>query len=163
VTAILEERMATEIPQSMEQEFRQWNDGDGISLETWAECSGNYALAVGYAALFWPEFKVFGKYILHEYLPTESVTQWETESHLTPGQIEAMLNHIHLSDLHPGDERNLTADKLIFIGNRLKEIYKAKLAWLYPDRPCEVHFSIPENPDDYRGYELTFWQKIWDE
>jgi len=34
-------------------------------------------------------------------------------------------------------------DKLLLLGNVLKEVYQAKLLWQFPDRPCSVEFIYP--------------------
>jgi hypothetical protein len=51
-----------EIPESMKSELAAWNNGAGIDLESWTGCEGRFALAVGYAAIFWPEFVEFEGY-----------------------------------------------------------------------------------------------------
>jgi hypothetical protein len=43
--------------QSMESELAAWNNGAGIDLASWVGCEGRFALAVGYATVFWPEFE----------------------------------------------------------------------------------------------------------
>jgi len=42
----------------------------------------------------------------------------------------------------------------------LTDIYRAKLQWQFPDRPCSVEFYKPEHGNDLREYQLSFWQKI---
>ena len=68
------------------------------------------------------------------------------------------MNHVHIADIHHGRE-DISIDKLLVIGNVLKEIYEAKLHWQFPDRPCSVELFIPDDPDDLTGYQLSFWQK----
>jgi len=45
------------------------------------------------------------------------------------------------------------------LGNKLKEIYEAKLQWQFPDKPCVVSFYEPDDDDDLIEYQITFWQK----
>jgi hypothetical protein len=45
-----------EPPESMRAELRAWNNGNGIDLESWVGCQGNFRLAVGYTTVFWPRF-----------------------------------------------------------------------------------------------------------
>ena len=45
-----------EIPISMRAELAAWNNGNGIDLGSWTGCEGRFALAIGYASIFWPEF-----------------------------------------------------------------------------------------------------------
>jgi hypothetical protein len=49
------------------------------------------------------------------------------------------------------------------LGNRLKDIYEAKLRWQFPERSCGVKYFVPEDPDDYLEYQVTFWQKAWEQ
>ena len=41
----------------------------------------------------------------------------------------------------------------------LREMYEAKLAWQFPDKPCEVRLFLEGEQDDLFVHELTFWQK----
>jgi hypothetical protein len=50
-------------------------------------------------------------------------------------------------------------DKIILLGNRLTEIYRAKLEWKFLHHPCAVEFYIPEDPEDPIEYQLSFWSK----
>ena len=56
------------------------------------------------------------------------------------------------------DRLLLMADKLLALGKVLKEMHEARLQWQFPDRPCTVTLSIPEDAHDLGGYQLTFWQ-----
>ena len=47
-------------------------------------------------------------------------------------------------------------------GRILKEIYAAKLAWQFPGRAFCVSLYTPEDPEDLRAYEITFWQGACD-
>ena len=154
--------MPHQIPKSMTDELRAWNNGAGIPLETWAECEGNYKLAVGYAALLWPRFEAVGKYILFEGVSKENIEGFENQEGSTPKGVEWVLNHWHLADLHNHDDDNLSADKLLFVGNIVKEMWEAKLRTQFPDRPCTVEFYVPEDPEELWEYQVSFWQTAWD-
>lgn len=60
-----------DIPQSMKADLGAWNNGDGIDLEGWIDCMGNYELAVGYCTVFWPEFEYIDRYIVRGGLTRE--------------------------------------------------------------------------------------------
>lgn len=157
--------MTDDIPASMleEDNFFVWENGESIDLETWVGGEGNYGLAVGYTGLFWPEFEINGKYLLRAGYPKEQLTAWEKATDSNPQAIEAVINHVHLSDIHMDDDAGLTDDKMIFLGNKLKEIYEAKLSWQFPDRPCVVSFEVREEGGDMEEYQITFWQKAWED
>lgn len=69
------------------------------------------------------------------------------------------MNHLHIADIHHYGCEDLTRDKVMILGNILKEIYSAKLAWQFPDKPCFVEFYPPDDENDLTGYQISFWQK----
>jgi len=143
----------------MKSELAEWNGGNGIDLESWISCSGSYRLAVGYAEYFWPEFEVVEGYIVRVGTTGAAIRQWEENGCSDRRAIEATINHMHLIDINYQDHENLSEDLLTRLGTVLTEIYKAKLHWQFPDRPCSVSFSLPEDRQQFDGYEITFWQK----
>jgi hypothetical protein len=144
-------------PESMKAELAAWNNGAGIDLESWIGCEGRFSLAVGYASIFWPAFTLVEGYILPQGVSEDSLRAWE-QGGRSRQSIEWVINHVHIADIHYGRE-DISIDKLLVIGNVLKEIYEAKLHWQFPDRPCSVELFIPDDPDDLTGYQLSFWQK----
>lgn len=141
----------------MRSELGEWNGGQGVSLKTWTSASGSFRLAVGYAEYFWPEFQYVKGYILRVGTMAESIHKWNDADN--PSQsVEALLNHFHLIDINYPDYENLSADLLMRLGGILKEIHEAKLRWQFPDIPCRVSFYVPEDPEDFDSYQLTFWQ-----
>jgi hypothetical protein len=150
-----------DVPASMRAELQRWNNGDGIDLESWISCEGSFRLAVGYSTTFWPRFESRGQYILRAGATEESIRSFETQPNSSPASVEAVLNHLHLKDIQQAFCEDVSSDKLIFLGNVLKEIYEAKLAWQFPDSACEVDLFFPDDRDDLWGYQITFWQKKW--
>lgn len=144
-------------PESMKAELAAWNNGAGIDLESWIGCEGRFSLAVGYASIFWPAFTLIEGYILPQGVSEGSLRSWE-QGGRSRQSIECLINHVHIADIHYGGE-DISIDKLLVIGNVLKEIYEAKLQWQFPDRPCTVELFIPNDPDDLTEYQLSFWQK----
>jgi hypothetical protein len=127
-------------------------------LEHWIDCNGSYSLAVGYSTVFWPTFVLFEDYILRKGCGEDSVRSWEKQCNGDKRAVEAVLNHIHIADIHQ-DRKDLSIEKIMFLGRTLKEIWEAKLKWQFPDRPCEVHFIEPDNREDWVDFQLSFWQK----
>ena len=146
-------------PQSMHEELGAWNNGTGVDLETWISCVGNYKLAVGYLALFWPEFTEHEGYIFHKGFSENALRSFEASKDTTRQSIEWVMNHIHIADIHCGDHEGATQDKIILLGRTLKEMYALKLASQFPYSPCTVDFYEPEDKDDLQNYQLSFWQK----
>ncbi|QPC91923.1 hypothetical protein [Mesorhizobium sp. INR15] len=145
-----------DVPESMKAELATWNHGAGISLEGWISCMGGFSLAVGYSTVFWPGFVAFERYILLEGFSKESLRGFERGPGATRQSVEAVMNHLHLADIH-GFHDGIAADKLIFLGTVLRQIYQAKLQWQFPDRRFVVELFIPET-NDIEDYQLSFWQ-----
>lgn len=148
-----------ETPESMKSELAAWNNGDGISLESWIGCEGRFSLAVGHATVFWPEFVLFDGYILQKGFSETSLRGFERRENSTRKSVEWVMNHIHIADIQYYGCTDASKDKFLLLGNVLKEIYEAKLLWQFPDHPCIVDFYVPEDSDDLMEYQLSFWQK----
>jgi len=149
-----------EIPDSMKADLGAWNDGAGIDLESWIGCEGGFGLAVGYASLFWPEFVEFEGYVLRKDFSEECLRDWESQPGCTRKGTESIMNHLHIADVQHYDCPDISKDKITLLGNVLKEIYEAKLKFIFPERPCIVDLYIPEDKDNLIEYELSFWQSI---
>jgi hypothetical protein len=145
-------------PESMKAELAAWNNGDGIDLESWIGCEGKFSLAVGYASIFWPAFTLFQGYILPADV-TEKALRGCERNGTSRKSVEWVMNHLHIAHIQHGGCRDISKDKLLVLGNVLKEIYQAKLQWQFPDRPCTVEFFIPDDSDDLMEYQVSFWQK----
>lgn len=146
----------------MVSELSEWNNGQGISLESWVECVGNFKLAVGYSTLFWPEFVLFEDYILREGFDLGSLRGFEKQQNGNRGAVEWVMNHLHIADIHSNDQESATEDKIRYLGNTLKEIYEYKLRSQFPDRPCTVEFQESEDRNNLVEFQLSFWQKKHD-
>jgi hypothetical protein len=150
------------IPESMKSELAAWNNGAGIDLEPWIGCEGRFALAVGYATIFWPEFVLFEGYILRKGFAESSLRGFErseSQSKINRKSVEWTMNHLHLAGIQHNGCEDASKDKLLLLGDILKEIHQAKLLWQFPDNPCTVEFYIPDDNEDLEQYQLSFWQK----
>jgi hypothetical protein len=150
--------MEMKTPESMKTELDSWNGGNGIDLESWIGCAGNFKLAVGYLSVFWEEFVEFEDYILRKSFSEDSLRGFEESCGNDKKRIEAVMNHLHISDIQHYGCEDISKDKIIVLGKGLKEIYEAKLHWQFPNKPCIVSFYQPEDEDDLEAYEITFWQ-----
>jgi hypothetical protein len=68
------------------------------------------------------------------------------------------MNHFHIADIQHSACPDIAADKLIVLGERLREIYTAKLALQFPDRRFGVEFVQPGKPEEFEDYQLSFFQ-----
>lgn len=147
------------IPDSMKSELAAWNNGAGIDLGTWIGCEGDFTLAVGYASVFWPEFVLFEGYVLREGFSESSLRGFEAQNDINRKSVEWHMNHLHIVDIQYCGCAGASKDKLVLLGNALKEIHEAKLLWQFPDHPCSVEFYIPDDEEDLMQYQISFWQK----
>lgn len=137
-------------------ELPDWNNGEGIDVESWIGCSGNFQLAVGYSTLFWPRFVEFEDYVLREGFCMDSFRAFQQQCS-SRKSAEAVINHLHIAAIHCHDLSGCTAGHALYLGRVLREIYQAKLAWQFPARRFEVVFDESER-ENVMAYEITFYQ-----
>jgi hypothetical protein len=138
-------------------ELKRWNNGAGIDPESWVGCEGNFQLAAAYALIFWPSFLEMDGMVFRSRMDRQTLDSWRRSCSGDPPKVEAMANHIHLIDLHHQGCPDASLERIIFLGNVLKEIYTAKLAAEFPDRRFVVDFYQPADKD-LGEYQLTFYQ-----
>jgi hypothetical protein len=136
-------------------ELKDWNNGAGISPDGWIECVGNYPLAIGYSLIFWPRFVRFQKYVLREGFSEEALRGFERQAGSSRKGVEWVMNHVHLDDIHFGEEA--TEAQLRYLGRVLKEIHEVKLNADFPDLRFVVEFD-DEPGLDLLDYQISFWQ-----
>ena len=139
-------------------ELPAWNNGAGIDAEDWISCVGNFELAVGYSLVFWPSFVLFDGYVLREGFLESSLRGFENATGRDRRSVEAVMNHIHIADLH-ADGTTATEAQLRYLGRVLKDIYEVKLKRDFPRLQFTVVFN-DEDGLDLTDYQLTFWQSV---
>jgi hypothetical protein len=137
-------------------ELPNWNNGKGITVESWIGCSGNFQLAIGYTTLFWPQFVEFEGYVFREGFSVESLRGFQSQGP-SRKNVEAVMNHLHIAAIHYHDLSNCTIDHALYLGRALREIYQMKLASKFPARRFEVIFDESAR-EDIMAYEITFYQ-----
>jgi hypothetical protein len=143
----------------MRSELAAWNDGRGIGLSDWTANSGNFSLAVGYSEIFWPRFVEFERYVLVEGFHIGGLRSFEQNPEATRQSVERVMNHLHIADMQYAGCPDISADKLIFLGERLREIYSVKLAQQFADRRFVVEFVQPDDRQQFDEYQLSFFQE----
>lgn len=139
-------------------ELKDWNNGAGIDPETWVGCEGNFRLAVAYSLIFWPRFVEHDGMIFRgTEVDVGVVAAWMGNCNGNRQSVEATANHIHIADLHHVGSPDLSLERIVFLGNVLKEIYATKLAAEFPDRKFVVDFYQPAD-QKLQDYQLTFYQ-----
>jgi len=139
-------------------EMRNWNNGDGIDVQSWISCSGNFQLAIGYSTIFWPRFIEYEDLILFAGETPIEIIKESVDSFRKQGcdrkSLEAVMNHAHLRDFHYAGCPDATKEKLIYLGRILKEIYECKLKHQFPNKKFEVVFDDSDK-DDLGDYQIT--------
>lgn len=108
------------IPESMKAELAAW----GIDLESWVGCEGNFRLAVGYAAIFWPQFVAFEGYILRADFSVDSLRGFEAQQKGDRASVEAVMNHLHIADIQQFGCPDISKDKVLLTAQRCKKSTK---------------------------------------
>jgi len=136
-------------------EMRDWNNGNGIDIESWIQCVANHKILIGCARILWPEFVerdgcIFLASKESSYLGYLNKLEGDKKT------AEATTNHIHL--LHLFATELPTRELVLYVGRLLKEIWQVKLSHDFPGRRVTV--SFPEEDDlELNEYEITFFQE----
>lgn len=143
-------------PRDLIPETRGWNGGAGIDPLRWIGHVGRIELAIAYARLFWPRFVPIDDHVLRDGATEANLRDWMAATRDDARASEAVINHQHIADIHPGDARPSEA-QLRHPGRVPRRIHEVKLRSDFPDRTFVVPFNDEPGaePDDY---ELTFWQ-----
>ena len=79
------------------------------------------------------------------------------------GQIESVLNHIHIVDLFSWEkQQDITVDQIRYFGEKLKQMYQTKLKVNFPKKEFEVSFNGNNEFEDIYDYQISFSQPIND-
>ena len=137
-------------------ELAKWNKGDGISLGSWISGVGRFDHALGYTAIFWPDFALYEGCIFHTSPDPANFRDWMKSLNGDTAKVEAMMNHVHLVDLFANSQFQPSKALLLRLGQIMKEMWTCKLAQDFPERRFEVELST--DSDDVVEFEITFFQ-----
>jgi hypothetical protein len=138
-------------------EMKAWNSGKGIDPASWVGCEGNFKLACAYTLIFWPQFTEQDGMIFGGEVDSETISSWMKNCGGNKQSVEATLNHIHILDLHYRGCPDASVERLVHLGNTLRDIYATKLKAEFPDRNFIVEFYEP--PDkNLNDYQLVYYQ-----
>lgn len=139
-------------------ELAEWNNGKGIDLESWIRTVGRYDHAIGYSAIFWPDFVEYDDCVFRSPMPEASYKKWQDTLGNDKSAIEAVANHEHILDLFVNSEFRPSRDVVLHIGSTLKTTWSCKLKMDFPRRRFEVKFPYNEDAVELIDYEITFFQ-----
>lgn len=117
-------------------ELSAWNNGLGISPDAWIYIEGRADHALGFCALFWPEFVQFEDYVLRAPLDVARLRGWENEGLLSSQQIETAMNAYMMNNIFPQDEADtaLKSAQCAHLVSVMVDMLSAKLARDFPKR-----------------------------
>jgi hypothetical protein len=142
-------------------DIASWEEHNHCSFDPgeWVGAVGSFEHAIGYAFLFWPSFEPYDGCILASGYSEDSYRGFMDQLNGNKRAVEAVLNHVHIARLFSGVEVPPSRLQVVWLGNRLAEMWRAKLAFEFPGLAIVVSFNgdrMLENVDDY---ELTAFQR----
>ena len=132
----------------------QWNSR-GVSPRTRIESLGNAADCLSYSLILWPDFIQHDECVLWK--GVDNYEEWKQAYAGDRTRVEAMMNHLHISDLFQ-DRAPKSRDVVLALGRLLKETWAAKLAQDFPSRSFVVSFPDDFETDHLEEYEITFYE-----
>ena len=138
-------------------ELARWNDGAGIDLRSWIGTVGRFDHAVGFAAVFWPDFTVHDECLLLQPLNVENYNHWMTETKGDRTAVESVMNHRHIADLFGGSDPQTTPEVLAHLGRVMRDMWSCKLARDFPGRRVTVELAGGDS-EDLMEHVITFSQ-----
>ncbi len=144
-------------------ELKDWRkeNGQDFDIQDWVTSEGDIQMAIGYSTIFWPEFVEFNDYIfIKSHFSEDNFKEWiKSESVSNYGQIENVINHIHILDLFSYEKQaDISFEQVKYLGDLLQKIYSTKLKVEFPNRNFTVTFNGAEHLNDLIDYQLTFYQ-----
>jgi hypothetical protein len=138
-------------------ELSDWNNGAGIDVVSWIGCEGDFAKAIGYSAIFWPEFVEIEGLVVRSEETEERVNGFLKQCGGDRKGTESLINHLHIRDIQYWGCPGATPERLAFLGRILKETYECKLKRDFPNRKFTVELSEGD-AEDLDGFMITFYQ-----
>jgi hypothetical protein len=139
-------------------ELAAWNNGKGVDPEGWLSGMGNFQLACAYTTIFWPRFVEHDGMVLREGFSHESLAGFLKNCAGDKTEVERVMNHIHLVDLHYVGCPDASRERIVFLGHVLRELYECKLALQFPNENIVVEFDASHSEDLF-DYQLSFFKR----
>lgn len=112
------------------------------TLSNYVETRGSFELAVAFVNLFWPEFvERRGCIIRAVGFNEKNFEEWWATANGDRAIIERALNHLHVADIVPSDRAEVEDDVLRYLGQQISEMWRSRVAQLFPDRTFDVWFE----------------------
>ncbi len=125
-------------------ELKKWTEYNEriFRPDEWMSCIGNYGHAIGYLAIFWPDFYEYEGCVFVGSQPSKSHYKlWLEETKGDKQAVEAMLNHIHISDLFQAMDLSASTEQIKYLGNKMQEMWLSKAKIEFPQKEIVVEFD----------------------
>ena len=139
-------------------ELKQWNDGKGIDLDGFIGCVGRYDHALGYAAIFWPDFVVYEGCIFVRLPDPANFRDWLAQFRGDLTETEKMINHLHIADMFVNSDYPPTREILRHLGTIVRDMWECRLRRDFPDRRINVQFFEGDSASLVDDYMITVYQ-----
>ena len=138
-------------------ELSDWNNGKGIDVVSWIGCVGDYEKAIGYSALFWPNFIEIDGFIVRDRTSEKTLKEFVKEYNGDHKKIESTVNHLHTRDIQYWGCPGATPERVGYFGKVIRAMWECKLKLDFPERNfvVEAYEGDADNIDDFM---VTFYQ-----
>ena len=141
-------------------ELKEWEEHNGhpFTPDEWISCVGDYEHAIGYAELFWPEFHEYDGCVFVGSIPDiENYENWLKQTKGNKQSVEAVINHVHITDLFQAEQLSPSEAQIKYLGNKLKEMWLTKAKAEFPSKDISVEFNEGDE-NDLVEYQITLYQ-----
>jgi hypothetical protein len=142
------------VPKHLLPSLADWNDGRGVIPLDWIWTVGRAEHALGYCALFWPDFEIVDDFVIRTPFSADNLQGWRITGQ-SRRLIENAMNLCSLEGAFPDVEEHgdLYEAQLRHLGGVMADMWSAKLLRDFPDRKFAVH--VVDDDDDFG---VTFHQ-----
>ena len=141
-------------------ELAEWQELNGadFSPDDWIGSVARYDHAIGYLVWFWPCFYEYDGCVFVGNMPDkENYEYWMQSTDGNKKSVEALLNHVHITDLFQGSDEKPNEKQIIHIANILKEIWSYKAKIEFPEKQITVEL-YEGTEQDLVEYQVTLFQ-----
>jgi hypothetical protein len=151
-------RLSPEEERALVPELPEWNNGKGIDLDGWAQCTASSGSLIGASRIFWPDFVLYDDCVFRWRVPDEAnYRDWLLRSGGDRRKVEAVLNHCHVVDEFQTNSPGSLEAQVRYLGGVMAAMLRAKLAQEFPERTFEVSWDCDWSKDVV-DWQVTFFQ-----
>jgi hypothetical protein len=143
------------------KEFHSKANTNNFNVLDFVSAFGNPLEALAYSYLFWPDFVEFEGMIFHQ----GSIEDDEDRSRIRAArsefssrkEVEQSFNQFVIPDSFFASKISTTTDdEDLFLAERIAEMWRARLAQLFPNKNCVVEVQLP--PETEEGPTIVVYQ-----